>query len=108
MKSGSVCELYVCKVIIRTTVLDACISISLISPFMIQYFLCDNIKVLCNNTFISNGNTCFNLSNMPIVSGPLFNIFSVLIFQIRLMSKVNNRKLNSSTLSIYTSSVFSF
>ena len=56
---------------------------------------------------MSNGNTYFNRFNTPIVFEHLFDIFSVCFLQFRLVSKVNPRKLNSSTLSIYTSSILS-
>ena len=60
-----------------------------------------------NKTFMSNGNTYFNRFNKPNVFEHLFDIFSVCFLQFRLVSKVNPRKLNSSTLSIYTSSILS-
>ena len=56
---------------------------------------------------MSNGNTYFNRFNTPIVFEHLFDIFSVCFLQFRLVSKVNPRKLNSSTLSIYASSILS-
>ena len=56
---------------------------------------------------MSNGNTYFNRFNTPIVFEHLFDIFFVCHLQFRLVSKVNPRKLNSSTLSIYTSSILS-
>ena len=56
---------------------------------------------------MSNGNTYFNRFNTPIVFEHLFDLFSMCFLQFRLVSKVNPRKLNSSTLSIYTSSILS-
>ena len=56
---------------------------------------------------MSNGNTYFNRCNTPIVFEHLFDIFSVCFLQFRLVSKVNPRKFNSSTLSIYVSSILS-
>ena len=56
---------------------------------------------------MSNGNTYFNRFNTPIVFEHLFGIFSVCFLQFRLVSNVNPRKLNSSTLSIYTSYILS-
>ena len=49
---------------------------------------------------MSNGNACFNLFSMPRVP-----ISSVCFLLFRLVSKVNPRKLNSSILSTYISSV---
>ena len=48
---------------------------------------------------MSNCNTYFNRFNTPIVFEHLFDIFSVCFLQFRLVSKVNPRKFNSSTLS---------
>ena len=56
---------------------------------------------------MSNGNTYFNRFNTPIVFKHLFDIFSVCFLQFRLVSKVNPRKMYSSTLSIYASSILS-
>ena len=50
---------------------------------------------------MSSGNTYFNQFNTPIVFEHLFDIFFVCFLQFRLVSKVNPRKLNSSTLSIF-------
>ena len=60
--------------------------------------------MLYNNNF--NSNSCFNLFNMPIVFEHLFDIFSVCFLEFRLVSKVNHRKVNSSTLSIHVYNVY--
>ena len=52
-----------------------------------------------------NGNTYFNRFNSPIAFKHLFDIFSVCCLQFRLVSNVNHKQLNKSTLSLYTSSV---
>ena len=50
--------------------------------FVLDYIIySDNIKVLCNKTFMYTGNTCYNMFIMPIVFEHLFYIFSVCILQ---------------------------
>ena len=43
---------------------------------------------------MSNGNTWFNLFNMPIVFEHLLGIFSVYFLQFKVVSKYNPRQLN--------------
>ena len=63
--------------------------------------MCGDINELYNIVFICKSSTCFNLFNMSIILEHLFDTFSVFFFQFRFVSKVNPKKLNSSTYSIF-------
>ena len=54
---------------------------------------------------MSSGSTCFSLFKTPVVFEHLFAILFTCFFHVRLASRVNPRKLNSSTCSIFVLSI---
>ena len=70
-------------------------------------FKCGNTSELYNIIFMLRGNNSLSLLRIPIVLEHLFEIFSIWLFQFNCSLKVNPRKLNSCTLSIFMLPIFS-
>ena len=54
---------------------------------------------------MSSGSTCFSLFKTPVVLEHLFAILFTCFYHVRLASRVNPRKFNSSTCSIFMLSI---
>ena len=54
---------------------------------------------------MSSGSTCFSLFKTPVVLEHLFAIRFTCFFHVRFVSRVNHRKCNASTCSIFTLSI---
>ena len=62
--------------------------------------MCGSKSVLYNNSLILSGNMYLRLFKLPLILEHLLEMFSELFFLFKCVSKVNPKKLNSSTFSM--------
>ena len=85
--------------------LDSQYSATLYPQTVIQYLICDRIRELYNSFLMSSGSTYLNLFKTPVILEHLFAILFTCFFQVRFVYRVNPRKCNSSTCSMFILSI---
>ena len=74
---------------------------SIYSPRQLSHSLCDNTRVLYNTIFILRDKNRLSSFRIPIVLEHLLEIFSMDLCKFNCLLKLNPRKLNSYTVSIF-------
>ena len=105
--SGSVWELYLLHVMIRTARFCSLSNRPILNPHAkIEYCRCGRIKELYKTQRMCIGRKFFRRHIIPRVRAILFEIFCMCGFQLRCSTIVSPRKLNSLTFFIFSEFIF--